>query len=135
MEVKIKDLKPAILEQADKLLTKYGVELENLTRDEEPRHGGLMKGRTKAIKGDGELELKVVVRVPYAETIHEGLPIGKMPPFEPLRFWLEKKLGVPEERMYPAVKGLQKKLKNKGPNANPFATRAVKRFKQKFGVS
>ncbi len=129
-KVDLNNLKPAIKEEAGKLLTKYLIKLQNLTRDEEPVHEGTMRARTKVIKGDDSLSGKVVVRVPYARRLHEGTPLGKMPPFEPLRFWLEKKLGVPSARMYPAVKGLQRKIKTSGPDPNPFATRAVNRFKK-----
>ncbi len=133
MEIEIKDLKPALKKEAGKLLTKYGIKLQNLTRSEEPVHEGTMRARTKVVQGDGDLEVDIVVRVPYAETLHEGLPLGKMPPFEPLRFWVEKKMGVTGGAMYPITKSLQKKMKNQGPDANPFATRAVKRFKQTIG--
>lgn len=133
MKVDVKKLKPALVKEAKKLLMKYAVKLLQITHDEQPVFEGIMKGETKIFEGDGDLEVKIAVRVPYAERLHEGLPAPKMPDFEAMRFWVEKKMGVTGSAMYPIAKSLQKKMVTTGPDPNPFATRAVKRFKQIIG--
>ena len=89
--------------------------------------------------------LKVGTNAEHARFVHDGTrPRKTLPPFEPIRYWVEKKLNIAGEgEIAKVANAIRWSIKNrgtsmsapgsgKGPRGKPFLDFALERHKDKF---
>lgn len=62
----------------------------------------------------------------YAYFVEHGRRPGKKPPYRALELWARRKLGTPEEDLFPVVRSLQQLIARRGTVPSPFLGPAVR---------
>ena len=103
---------------------------ENIMRKRKYK-GGVIQDRGDLAESVERIRVKkghyrVVVTEPYGVYVHEGTR-PHMPPFEPIRVWVEHKLGIKQDpAQYLVTRAIRWKIFKHGTEARPFLLDAIK---------
>jgi hypothetical protein len=79
------------------------------------------------------LDKEVVYSVPYADSIEFGRMPGQIPPITPIKLWVQRKLGVSDEKEANRIAwAIAQDIKKNGTDPRPFLTPAIAQAKKRF---
>lgn len=125
-----------LLKEFDKLLDDFidrtfQLSQENLIRDGKVDTGNLLK--TGNVNREF-LNKKITYPAPYASDVEYGREAGRMPPVESLVKWVQRKVGVKNEKEARQVAwAIAKSIKARGIAASPFLRPALELAQQEYG--
>lgn len=79
------------------------------------------------------LNKQVVYSVPYADTIEYGRTPGSMPPVQPIKGWIRRKLGVNDEKQINSIAwAIAMDIKKNGLQPRPYLQPAIDSARSRF---
>ena len=114
-------------EVVDFIFTKSQLNIQNLGIIDE---GTLLKSGNINRKF---LDKEIVYTVPYADSIEFGRVPGFMPPVEPIKGWIKRKLGIRNEAEVNKISwAIAQDIKKNGTDPRPFLTPAINEARVKY---
>jgi len=103
----------------------------NLVESKSVDEGNLLQssdGTLKSIPG----EVRFTFTAPYADSVEYGREAGVRPPFDPIRAWAKRKLGVDEKNADRVAWAICSKIEKSGVEPNPFVRNAISKVISKY---
>ena len=128
IEISIDELDEEIADRVDELLLDIANDLVNELIEEAPVDTGQLRQSFRIMGKSGENSYIIGTPLKYAPILHEGKVPDKEPDIVALKKWVRRKTGRDEGFAY----YVKAKIEEEGPDANPFAKRAIENVEKKY---
>lgn len=119
----------------DEMLDIIADEIFSLSQENIVRYGAIDTGfmlRSGIVKRDF-MQKEIIYSAPYTGIQEFGREPGTMPPTEPIKKWLMRKMHLRESEANDAAWAIARKIASKGTKARPFMRDAINEISVRYG--